>query len=194
MISLISGGCQVRKSLFHILRYKLTGKINLSEPIPCKLAAMVCGLAKPFHRFIPSFLREEQLPEGVLREIITGFCRAPKPLLCLCMVTQGGKIIPIELTKLMCRNGISLLPELLQRFDRFCVFRIQRIDVLQDSLYGAVTLRLLVHTVGLMLLLLTFRLRVILHSFILKGREAETNALGLPDDVVLDFAELLALR
>ena len=110
------------------------------------------------------------------------------------MVTQGGEIIPIELTKLMCRNGISLLPELLQRFDRFCVFRIQRIDVLQNSLCGAVTLRLLVHTVGLMLLLLTFRLWLILHSFILKGRETETNILGLPDDVVLDFAKLLALR
>ena len=155
---------------------------------------MVCGLVKPFHRFIPSFLREEQLPEGVLREIITGFCRAPKPLLCLCMVTQGGEIIPIELTKLMCRNGISLLPELLQRFDRFCVFRIQRIDVLQNSLCCAVTLCLLVHTVGLMLLLLTFRLRLILHPFILKGWEAETDVLGLPDDVILDFAKLLALR
>ena len=110
------------------------------------------------------------------------------------MVTQGGEIIPIELTKLMCRNGISLLPELLQRFDRFCVFRIQRIDVLQNSLCGAVTLRLLVHTVGLMLLLLTFRLRLILHSFIFKGWEAETDVLSLPDDVVLDFAKLLALR
>ena len=194
MISLISGGCQVRKSLFHILRYKLTGEINLSETILCKLTAMVCSLVKPFHRFIPSFLREEQLPEGVLREIITGFCRTPKPMLRFFVVTQGGEIIPIELTKLMCRNGISLLPELLQRFDRFCVFRIQRIDVLQNSLCCAVTLRLLVHTVGLMLLLLTFRLRLILHSFILKGRETETNILGLPDDVVLDFAKLLALR
>ena len=115
-------------------------------------------------------------------------------MLCFFVVTQGGKIIPIELTKLMCRNGISLLPKLLQRFDRFCVFRIQRIDVLQDSLCGAVSLCLLVHAVGLMLLLLTFRLRLILHSFILKGWEAETNVLGLPDDVVLDFAKLLALR
>jgi len=140
------------------------------------------------------YYMKEQLPEGVFREIITGFCRAPKPLLCFFVVTQGGEIIPIELTKLMCRNGISLLPELLQRFDRFCVFRIQRIDILQNSLCGAVTLRLLVHAVGLMLLLLSFQLRVILHSFILKGREAETNALGLPDDVVLDFAKLLALR
>ena len=160
----------------------------------CKLVAMVCGLAQPCQRFYCTLLREEQLPEGVLREIITGFCRAQKPLLCLCMVTQGGKIISIELTKLMCRNGISLLPELLQRFDRFCVFRIQRIDVLQNNLCGAVTLRLLVHTVGLMLLLLTFRLWLILHSFVLKGREAETNVLSLPDNVVLDFAKLLALR
>ena len=130
LISLIGRGCQVRKSLFHILRYKLTGEINLSETILCKLTALFCGLVQPFQSFYCALLREEQLPEGVLREIITGFCRAPKPLLCLCMVTQGGEIIPIELTKLMCHNGISLLPELLQRFDRFCVFRIQRIDVL----------------------------------------------------------------
>ena len=74
------------------------------------------------------------------------------------------------------------------------MFRIQRIDVLQNSLCGAVTLRLLVHTVGLMLLLLTFRLRLILHSFIFKGWEAKTDVLSLPDDVVLDFTKLLALR
>ena len=74
------------------------------------------------------------------------------------------------------------------------MFRIQRIDVLQNSLCGAVTLRLLVHAVGLMLLFLIFRLRLILHPFILKGWEAETDVLGLPDDVILDFAKLLALR
>ena len=194
MISLISGGCQVCKCLCHILRHGLAGEINLSEPIPCKLIAMVCSFAQPPQRFFPAFLREEQFPEGVLREIITGFCRASKPLLRFFVVTQGGEIIPIELTKLMCRNGISLLPELFQRFDRFCVFRIQRVDVLQNSLCGAVTLRLLVHAVGLMLLFLIFRLRLILHPFILKGWEAETDVLGLPDDVILDFAKLLALR
>lgn len=113
MISLISGGCQVRKSLFHILRHGLTGEIKLSEPIPCKLIALFCGLSQPSQRFYCTLLREEQLPEGVFREIITGFCRAPKPLLCFFVVTQGREIIPIELTKLMCRNGISLLPELL---------------------------------------------------------------------------------
>lgn len=105
MISLISGGCQVRKSLFHILRHGLTGEIDLSEPIPCKLIALFCGLVQPFQSFYCALLREEQLPEGVFREIITGFCRAPKPLLCFFVVTQGGEIIPIELTKLMCRNG-----------------------------------------------------------------------------------------
>lgn len=45
-----------------------------------------------------------------------------------------------------------------------------------------------------MLLFLIFRLRLILHPFILKGWEAETDVLGLPDDVILDFAKLLALR
>ena len=148
LISLISGGCQVCKCLCHILRHGLAGEINLSEPIPCKLAAMVCGLAQPFHCFYCTFLCEEQLSESVLREIITGFCGVPKPLLRFFVVTQGREIIPIELTKLMCRNGISFLPELLQRFDCVCMFRIQRIDVLQNGLCSTVSLRLLVHAVG----------------------------------------------
>ena len=108
LISLISGGCQVRKSLFHILRHGLTGEINLSEPIPCKLIALFCGLVQPFQSFYCALLREEQLPEGVFREIITGFCRAPKPLLCFFVVTQGGEIIPIELTKLILQQPTAM--------------------------------------------------------------------------------------
>ena len=55
LISLIGRGCQVCKRLFRIFWHGLADKINLSEPIPCKLAAMVCGLVQPFQSFYTIF-------------------------------------------------------------------------------------------------------------------------------------------
>ena len=148
------------------------------------------SLIQPAQCLRCAFLRKEQFPKGVFREVISGLCGQSKPPLGFFMIPHGGEVVPVELTQLVGCHRISLCPELLQLPNRFRVFLIQRIDILQHGFGGTVALCLIVYAGGSMFLLCFLRLRLVLQCFIFKSWEAETDVLGLPDDVVLDSAKL----
>ena len=78
------------------------------------------------------------------------------------MVPYGGEVVPVELTQLVSCHRISLCPKLLQFPNSFCVFLIQRIDILQNGFGGTVALCLFIYAGGLMFPLCYLQLRLVL--------------------------------
>ena len=123
---------------------------------------MTGSLIQPSHCLRCALLGKEQFSEGVFREVVSCFCGQSKPPLGFFVIPHGGEVVPVELTQLVGCHRISLCPELLHFPNRFCVFLIQCIDILQNGFGGTVALYLFVYAVGLMFLLCFLRLRLVL--------------------------------
>ena len=193
LVSLFGGSSQVLYCFRHILRDIFSFQIQLSQTVGVPGIPLHRRLFIPGNGFVHSSLVLQKFPQGVLGEVISCVSRSPEPQFCLLVVGKDTHAIPPALAQLICGQGESSLPELLQHLHLLRLFRLWIIVFLQHLLGTLVGLRHLpargpglVHRI---LVLIDF----ISHAGIFEGKCAKLEPLRLPDDHVLDGFEFLLL-